>query len=169
MTAYNIKNGYFVGSHIMDVDDPSALVNLVSEGANANNVVVPLGGDQRYVDIGLKERIKLANSFSPAQRFIESSYEDFFAALQNEHLDLPVVHGELIDGQVSKIHRSIYSSRYDHKYLNDYVERTLTLQLEPLMLIAKEMGVATKPGLVSSIWKCLMRNHAHDSAGGCNT
>ncbi|WP_429086685.1 glycosyl hydrolase-related protein [Aeromonas allosaccharophila] len=169
VTAYNIKNGYFVGSHIMDVDDPSALVNLVSEGANANNVVVPLGGDQRYVDIGLKERIQLANSFSHAQKFIESSYEIFFAALQNEHLDLPVVHGELIDGQVSKIHRSIYSSRYDHKYLNDYVERTLTLQLEPLMLIAKEMGVATKPGLVSSIWKCLMRNHAHDSAGGCNT
>lgn len=39
--------------------------------------------------------------------------------------------GEMIDGQASKIHRSIYSSRADHKRWNDVLERRLTLELEP--------------------------------------
>ncbi|MFQ2244686.1 glycoside hydrolase family 38 N-terminal domain-containing protein [Aeromonas enteropelogenes] len=169
VTAYNIKNGYFVGCHIMDVDDPSSLIAQVTEGTLANNVVIPLGGDQRYVDIGLKSRLELANQISPEYRFVESSYDDFFDALQTESIELPSVSGELIDAEVSKIHRSIYSSRYDLKYLNDYIERNITLQLEPLLLIARNMGVPTKPGMLSAIWTCLMRNHAHDSAGGCNT
>lgn len=169
VTAYNIKNGYFVGSHLMDFDDPSPLLDQVTDGSIANNVAIPLGGDQRYVDIGLKSRIELARQMAPEHTFVESSYDKFFNALQNEAITLPTISGELIDAQVSKIHRSIYSSRYDHKYLNDYVERNLTLQLEPLMLIARDMGVPIKPRLISTIWANLMRNHAHDSAGGCNT
>ncbi|MGN5139636.1 glycoside hydrolase family 38 C-terminal domain-containing protein [Aeromonas sp. 164P] len=167
--AYNIKNGYFPGSHIMGYDDPTPLTKMLSEGALAQNIVLPLGGDQRYVDFGLKQRIEIANQFSQEQTLVESSYEEFFAALAQEEIELPTLSGELIDGQVSKIHRSIYSSRYDHKYLNDLVERNLTLQLEPLMLMARQQGIANKLGLTAAIWRCLMRNHAHDSAGGCNT
>ncbi len=169
ITAYNIKNGYFVGSHIIGCDDPTALCLQAEEGATAKNVAIPLGGDQRYIDMDIKPRIALSNRTAPEFHLIESSYEKLFEALDKENLDLPKVTGEFIDGQVSKIHRSIYSTRYDHKNLNDKIERRLTYQLEPLMVMASQQGIEPKPQLVENIWKVLMRNHAHDSAGGCNT
>lgn len=167
--AYNIKDGYFVGSHIIGSDDPTPLYQQAQSGTLAKNVVIPLGGDQRYIDLNVKERIAVCNKTSADGQMIESNYQAFFQALESESLDLPTVYGEMIDGQVSKIHRSIYSSRYDHKYLNDKVERCLSYQLEPLMVMASDLGIEAQPVLVNNIWKVIMRNHAHDSAGGCNT
>ncbi|WEM44523.1 glycoside hydrolase family 38 C-terminal domain-containing protein (plasmid) [Photobacterium sp. DA100] len=166
---YNIKNGYFVGSHVMYSDDPTPLCHQAEEGSLAANIAIPLGGDQRFVDKALKSRLDISNGFNADYRLIESSYDKLFADLQAENLELPTISGELIDGQVSKIHRSIYSSRYDHKYLNDKVERRLSYQLEPLMVMAGGQGIEAKPALLNNIWKTIMRNHAHDSAGGCNT
>ncbi|WP_028862637.1 glycosyl hydrolase-related protein [Psychromonas aquimarina] len=167
--AYNIKNGYFTGSYIIDFDDPASLCELSAEGTLANHVAVPLGGDQRYIDTNIKSRIALCNHNNADYFLKESSYQQLFEAIQAEELDLPEIRGEMIDGQVSKIHRSIYSSRYDHKYLNDRIERRLSYQLEPLMVMAGSLGIASKPCLLGNIWKVIMRNHAHDSAGGCNT
>lgn len=166
---YNIKNGYFVGSYLMDFDDPTPLCHLVEAGAMANNIAIPLGGDQRYIDSNIKPRIAICDQATTDYRIIESSYEQLFDAIADEGLALPCLSGEFIDGQVSKIHRSIYSSRYDHKYLNDKVERRLCYQLEPLMVMAQQQGIAPKKTLLDQVWKVLMRNHAHDSAGGCNT
>lgn len=167
--AYNIKDGYFVGSYIIDNDDPTALYQQSASGSLAQNIAVPLGGDQRYIDSNVKQRIKVANNTNHEHQMVESSYQKFFDSLASEKLDLPTISGEMIDGQVSKIHRSIYSSRYDHKYLNDKIERRLSYQLEPLMVIANTLGIDAQPVLVNNIWKVIMRNHAHDSAGGCNT
>ncbi|MFD1899531.1 glycoside hydrolase family 38 C-terminal domain-containing protein [Enterococcus termitis] len=74
-----------------------------------------------------------------------------------------------MSGSVSKIHRSIYSSRYDLKKMNDTIENRLIFQLEPLMLMADDLGVPFKRELLDYIWKLLLKNHAHDSIGGCNT
>ncbi|MCW8329216.1 glycosyl hydrolase-related protein [Photobacterium sp. SDRW27] len=167
--AYNIKNGYFVGSYLIDFDDPTPLCHQAEEGAIANNIAIPLGGDQRYIDLNIKQRIALSDQATSDYKIVESCYEQLFDALAEEDLALPCIRGEFIDGQVSKIHRSIYSSRYDHKYLNDKIERRLSYQLEPLMVMADALGIAPKNQLVDSIWKVIMRNHAHDSAGGCNT
>ncbi|MDF2152852.1 glycoside hydrolase family 38 C-terminal domain-containing protein [Vibrio sp. CAU 1672] len=169
VTGYNIKSGYFVGSHVMYSDDPTPLCHQAEEGSLAANIAIPLGGDQRFVDKALKTRLDISNASTSDYRLIESSYDKLFADLAAENLELPTISGELIDGQVSKIHRSIYSSRYDHKYLNDKVERRLSYQLEPLMVMAEAEGISTKPALLDNIWKTIMRNHAHDSAGGCNT
>lgn len=77
--------------------------------------------------------------------------------------------GEMIDGQASKIHRSIYSSRADHKRWNDVLERRLTLELEPLMVLATRFGIGYQKTLLDNLWRTMTRNHAHDSAGACNT
>ncbi|WP_413113721.1 glycosyl hydrolase-related protein [Thaumasiovibrio sp. DFM-14] len=167
--AYNIKNGYFVGSHVMYSDDPTPLCQQAEDGSLAANIAIPLGGDQRFVDKELKSRLDISNASNRDYHLIESSYDKLFADIAAENLDLQTITGELIDGQVSKIHRSIYSSRYDHKYLNDKVERRLSYQLEPLMVMAGAEGIETKPTLLNNIWKTILRNHAHDSAGGCNT
>ncbi|PSU33885.1 glycosyl hydrolase-related protein [Photobacterium lutimaris] len=166
---YNIKNGYFVGSHVMYSDDPTPLCHQAEDGSLAANIAIPLGGDQRFVDKELKSRLDISNASNKDYQLIESSYDKLFADIEAENLHLPTISGELIDGQVSKIHRSIYSSRYDHKYLNDRVERRLSYLLEPLMVMAGAEGIETKPALMNNIWKTILRNHAHDSAGGCNT
>ncbi|MGF1699500.1 glycosyl hydrolase-related protein [Photobacterium makurazakiensis] len=166
---YNIKNGYFVGSYLIDNDDPAPLCHQAEDGALGQNIAIPLGGDQRYVDRNIKARLAVNNRACADYTLVESSYDRLFEALADEKLALPTISGELIDGQVSKIHRSIYSSRYDHKYLNDKVERRLSYQLEPLMVMAQSWGIEAKPSMVTNIWKAILRNHAHDSAGGCNT
>ncbi len=169
VVGYNIKDGYFVGSYLIENDDPSALCHQAEVGALGQNIAIPLGGDQRYVDRHIKARLVVNNLNCGDCIFIESNYERLFESLANEKLPLPTISGELIDSQVSRIHRSIYSSRYDHKYLNDRVERRLCFQLEPLMVMAQSWGVEAKPTMLANIWKIILRNHAHDSAGGCNS
>lgn len=169
VTAYNIKNGYFVGSHIMYEDDPTPLCEQANEGSLSNHVGIPLGGDQRFIDLEVKERIKISNQVNKNGVLIESHYDALFDEIEKQQLQLPTIQGEFIDGQVSKIHRSIYSTRYDHKQYNDKLETRLVYQLEPLMALASFHGIEAKQSMLDSIWKLVLRNHAHDSAGGCNT
>lgn len=165
--ASNIKNGYFVGVGLIYTDDYQELMATIEEGATGSDLVLPVGGDQRYVDFNLRERIQQYNQALPDAELVESSYEDFFTAVEQN--ELPTVAGEFISSSVSKIHRSIYSSRYDHKYLNDKIERRMIYQLEPLMVMAESYGIAYKQGILDRIWKLLNKNQAHDSAGGCNS
>lgn len=163
----NIKNGYFVGVGLICSDDAPALIETISEGATGNDLVLPVGGDQRYIDFNLRERMELYNQALPDTELVESNYDLFFEAIKENKL--PTVTGEFISSSVSKIHRSIYSSRYDHKYLNDKVERRMIYQAEPLMVMAEKCGIPYKKGLLDRIWKLLNKNHTHDSAGGCNS
>lgn len=133
----------------------------------SNELVLPVGGDQRYIDFNLRDRIELYNQKLTDVELVESNYELFFEAVKDK--ELPTVEGEFISSSVSKIHRSIYSSRYDHKYLNDKVERRMLYQAEPLMVMAETYDIPYKKGLLDRIWKLLNKNQAHDSAGGCNS
>lgn len=167
--AYNIKDGYFVGVQLIEADDSESLMNQIKKDTTISHIALPVGGDQRYVDFNLKERIEKHNENLEDDQLIESNYDHLFEEIQNEVQDFPTAQGELLNAEVSKIHRSIYSSRYDHKYLNDKVERRLIYQVEPLLAIANQVGVPYKQELVDKIWKIALRNHAHDSAGACNS
>lgn len=167
VAAANIKDGYFVGVGLIYSDDASSLMETIDKGSTGENLLLPVGGDQRYVDYDLKTRIASYNNQLTDFELVESTYEKFFDDIDFESLE--TVEGEFISPSVSKIHRSIYSSRYDHKYLNDKVERRMIYQLEPLMVLAKKAGIEVKQGLVDRIWKVLNKNQAHDSAGGCNS
>lgn len=169
VTAYNIKDGYFVGVQLIELDDSESLINQIKKDTVSSHIALPLGGDQRYVDFNLKERIAGYNQNLTNNQFFESNYDHLFEEIASEEQELPAIQGEFLDAEVSKIHRSIYSSRYDHKYLNDKVERRLIYQVEPLMAIADRIGIPYKKELVDKIWKLNLRNHAHDSAGSCNS
>lgn len=167
--AYNIKDGYFVGVQLIELNDSESLINQIKKDTTSSHIALPVGGDQRYVDFNLKERIAYYNQNLTQDRLIESNYDYLFEGIKKEKKELPTIQGELLNAEVSKIHRSIYSSRYDHKYLNDKVERRLIYQVEPLMAIADRIGIPYKKELVDKIWKLALRNHAHDSAGSCNS
>lgn len=168
----NIRNGYYAGVALVEgeVYQKKAMLDLVSQDNATDIVTLPVGGDQRAVDRNLKKIIQEVNKQYGAEYQIEeSNYPHIFKLLREKAVDLPTVQGEFMSGSVSKIHRSIYSSRYDLKKLNDTIENRLIFQLEPLMLMADDLGIPFKRELLDYIWKLLLKNHAHDSIGGCNT
>lgn len=170
ISCYQIRNGYYLAEPQIAGMDPDEIVAMVSPDSRSSHVPFPFGADQIKVDADLKSHIEHYNQHTHAgHHFIESSYEALFEGIQAQVREPFVVEGEMIDAQFSKIHRSIYSTRYDHKQLNDQAEIRLTHVLEPLMVLVDHLGIDYKPSLVNSIWKQLLRCHAHDSAGGCNS
>lgn len=168
VTAYNIRDGYFYGGNVIYNDDVESVEQKILMNTSTTNQLLPLGGDQRYVDFNLQERIKYYNQHTKHNLlYIESDLETFFKNLEKEKL--PSIQGEFIDASVSKIHHSIYSSRYDHKVLNDQIERRILYQLEPFMVMQQMIGVTPKLSVLEKLWKKLLLNHAHDSACGCNS
>lgn len=171
VTTINIKDGYFVGVGLIDDNNAENVMKTVIADTSLDDIALPVGGDQRYVDYNLKDRITLYNDQLKDKnvKLFESNYPKLFKAVNKSKAKLDNVSGEFITSSVSKIHRSIYSSRYDQKYLNDKVERRMIYQLEPLMAMADRLGIPYKKSLLDKIWKLIVRNHAHDSAGGCNS
>ncbi|WP_300385463.1 glycoside hydrolase family 38 C-terminal domain-containing protein [Clostridium sp.] len=169
LLVYNIKDGYFYGGNLIYSDDVETVEKKILDGSISDNLLLPVGGDQRYVDYNLKERIKYYQEKTKNDfEYVESSCDKFFDELEKE-TNLQEIEGEFVNPSNSKIHRSIYSSRYDHKYLNDKIERKLIHKLEPLMVIAQNLGLDPKVEMIEEIWKKLLMNHAHDSACGCNS
>ncbi len=166
---YHIKDGYFYGGNIIYNDAVSEVEERLLEGSTTKDQLVPLGGDQRYVDFNIAKRLDYYNTHTTHNfTYVEDNLEDFFKQL-HQVPDLPHIQGEFIDASVSKIHHSIYSSRYDHKQLNDAIERRIIYQLEPFMVMQMEMGITPKTSVLRQLWKKLLLNHAHDSACGCNS
>ncbi|KRN60330.1 glycoside hydrolase family 38 C-terminal domain-containing protein [Carnobacterium maltaromaticum] len=168
----NIRNGYYAGVALVEgeIYQKKAILDIVSEDSATTNITLPVGGDQRAVDRNLKAIIEEANKeFAEEYQIEESNYPHIFNLLKKEATDLPTVQGEFMSGSVSKIHRSIYSSRYDLKKINETIENRLIFQLEPLMLMADDLGIPFKRELMDYTWKLILKNHAHDSIGGCNT
>lgn len=166
---YNIKDGYYYGGNLIYSDDIKTVEETIQDGALTDTMLLPVGGDQRYVDLNIKERIDFYNRNSINNfEYIESTCDKFFDELEKKD-GMQEVTGEFVNPSNSKIHRSIYSSRYDHKYLNDKIERRMIKILEPLMVMAQNLGINPKCEMIEEIWKKILMNHAHDSACGCNS
>ncbi len=168
---YNLKNGYFFGGeNWMKKKDIAQVENTFLEKTATNQVLLPVGSDQRNVDDDYLKTIDYYNQNSANELvYSDSTPQYFFDKLKADGSHLPVIEGELLEAQDSKIHRSIYSSRYDHKYLNDKIERRMVNKLEPLMVYANLVGIEFKENLLADIWKTALKNDAHDSACGCNS
>ncbi|NTM33409.1 alpha-mannosidase [Enterococcus faecium] len=165
----NIKNGYYSGVDLIEKVDTTNLIRRISSDTTSEVHVLPVGGDQRAVDFNFKEKIVEGNIQLEDAVLIESNYPAFFKSLESQVSESTIFSGEFIEPTDSKIHRGIYSSRYDLKQLYDKLERILTYQLEPLSVLARNQGIPVKQGLITNIWKVVARGQAHDSAGGCNS
>lgn len=173
--ALNIPEGYYSGGSIFwgptPEGEPSYLEKIMSKVEQNSTIddenIISCGGDQRYVDLNIKEELAKLNKTQDKYEYRLGTYEDYFKKFKDSKITK--VEGELLDSQDSKIHRSIYSHRYDHKHMNDYAERLLTQTLEPLVAMANKAGITEHLKLVEEAWRLLLLNSAHDSAGGCNS
>lgn len=168
----NIDKGYFEGRDIVEINNENLTKKIIEYNISksaGHNTLMPFGWDQRPVYSNIKEVLSYINKENDEFKIIESNLDIYFNRFIDEKVSLEEKTGEFMYGVVSKIHRSIYSSRYDIKKLNDYLERTMTYITEPLYLMAISKGLKNDSDIIKNIWKLIINNQAHDSLGACNS
>ncbi len=85
---------------------------------------------------------------------------------------LPVLRGEMrhcdIDGFWGGLFAGAIAARADLKVANEAAENSLERRAEPLAALAWAAGSPYPAERLSSAWKALLENHAHDSINGCS-
>lgn len=121
----------------------------------------------------LPELIKDMNGISPEVDIIQSSLDEYMDKIIHEmkNTGLPVHHGELRYTSVeynnfNALLGATHSSRIKLKILNEKVETNLICLAEPFASIASLYGKEYPGTNLSSAWKALLKNHAHDSICG---
>ncbi|MFQ6792349.1 MAG: mannosylglycerate hydrolase [Thomasclavelia sp.] len=139
---------------------------VLDKGATSNHILLPNGHDQMPLQKNINDVMNQLHHIYPEKKFFLSNYEQLFQELEKT-TNYDTIHGECLDGKYMRVHRSIYSSRSDIKSLNTLLENKLTNLLEPLASIAHSLGFEYFHGAIESIWKDMLKNHAHDSIGCC--
>lgn len=163
--------GYAIGKYLPTDKEGlkercSKYMPVLEKGASTNHLLVPNGHDQMPLQKNINDVIFQLHSIYPDKHFFLSSYENLFEELE-KHNHYPTLHGEFLDGKYMRVHRSIFSSRNDIKCMNTLLENKMTHLLEPIASIAYTLGVEYYHGFIESIWKEMLKNHAHDSIGCC--
>ncbi len=146
------------------------MVTLLRSRAGINDLLLPCGGDQVSIDPALPKILEIASTHSPDEdRYVISSLERYVDILRAQREQFEHWEGELKSPRYTRIHKTIGSVRYDIKQKNDEVERFILRQLEPTIAMARHQGIPVNLSVVDTLWKKLLRSHAHDSIGGCNS
>lgn len=146
------------------------MVTLLRSRAGINDLLLPCGGDQVSIDPALPKILEIASAHSPDEdRYVISSLERYVDILRAQREQFERWEGELKSPRYTRIHKTIGSVRYDIKQKNDEVERFILRQLEPTIAMARHQGIPVNLSVVDTLWKKLLRSHAHDSIGGCNS
>ncbi len=169
--SFVIKNGYATGLGLQ-MNDPEALakgIKQVQEMTNLDHYFLMIGNDQTPIDFDLKEKISNFNDNSDEYEIeLLEDISKFMDKIDGNKLS-SIYETEFLDGEFSKIHKSSYSSRYDHKYLMDNIEKRLIKILNPLVIMWRALGKEFNNEWLDNIWKVLSQNYTHDSIAACNT
>ncbi|MDN6640511.1 MAG: alpha-mannosidase [Tetragenococcus sp.] len=172
--AMNFPFGYMTGVLTLDAQndtetfvkeklDPS-IEFLLEKNVN-QSVLIPSGVDQKNMLLNFQNTIEKINQTSQYQNVI-SDYPTFVEQIREEN-NLPQYQGELREPVYARVHRSIGSVRSRFKLNNFRLEQTILRRVEPLIVIAKSVGIEISNGLLTRLWKKVLENQAHDSLGGC--
>lgn len=163
--------GYAIGKYLPDdiiqlKERLDTYFEVLDKGATTNNIVLPNGHDQMPIQKNILDIIDILKENKPEYNFFLSKYENVFYELEKLN-SLATVKGEFLDGKYMRVHRSIFSTRADIKSYNTMVENKITNILEPLAAIGYSLGFNYESEYIESIWRTILKNHAHDSIGCC--
>ncbi|RKX46298.1 MAG: alpha-mannosidase [Verrucomicrobia bacterium] len=142
-----------------------------------DNMDETLVGDWRLLMCGcdfstpnpfLPKMVADCNEALPEIEFKMGSLLDYFQGLE-ERIDrsaVPVVHGELRDGEASSASANALATRIHIKQLNKKVENAMMRRTEPLAASLNRLGVAYPSAFLSKGWEYLFKAHPHDSING---
>ncbi len=116
----------------------------------------------------LPRMVKDCNEAIPEIEFRMGSLKEYFQGVE-ERLDrsiVPVVQGELRDGEPSHASANALATRIHIKQRNKDVENSLIRRVEPLTASLSMLGVTYPTSFLSKGWNYLLKAHPHDSING---
>lgn len=129
-----------------------------------DDILIPSGNDQLGIITDFEEKVKLINDIGK-YTYKTSSYVDFIDIIKKQ--SLPTYKGELREPVLARVHKTIGSVRMDLKKSIFHLEDKLTYKIEPMMVIASQLGIHLSNRLLIKAWKNLLECQAHDSLAGC--
>ena len=156
--------------------DLRATAYYKAERSTGNIVLAMQGVDHVEAREDLSMILNIANDTFDDVEFVHASFEDFWSALKEsvKGKDLETVYGELRDvprtqNSMNFLLYNVLSSRVDNKIQNAQTLISLENWAEPWCTLAWILGIAEYPhGHLWTAWKWLLKNHPHDSIGGCS-
>ncbi|KAF9405023.1 hypothetical protein HW555_014050, partial [Spodoptera exigua] len=174
VTAFQIPSGYYIGGAIPE--KRAELSTFLHEEpfkttwqrSSTNQVYFPNGFDQAPVRENLPELVAEMNElYQDEYELTFSTIEKYIQAVKEQQPELEEIAGELINGKLMRIHKTIFSSRPDLKALNTQIQHYLVNVVEPILTMSMNMGFDYPVETVKEIWKLMFENAAHDSIGSC--
>ncbi|MBN1964156.1 MAG: hypothetical protein JW910_05895 [Anaerolineae bacterium] len=156
--------------------DLRAVAYYKAERATSNVLLAMQGVDHAEARADLPAIVQRANDLCDDIEFVHASLADYWAALKaaTAGLDLQTVSGELRDvprseGGKNFLLYNVLSSRVDNKLHNAITLNALERWAEPWCALAWAWDVDAYPrGHLWTAWRWLLKNHPHDSIGGCS-
>ena len=173
VNVYQIPAGYYIGGEIPE--DEAVLSKFLKEDpfkkiwerSMTDQLLFPNGFDQAPPRENLAELVERINQDYDEFELEISTFERYVKSIKTQHPKLEEIAGELLNGKLMRVHKSIFSSRSDLKQLNTQVQHYLVNTLEPILTIAYSLGFDYPAEVVKNIWKLMFENAAHDSIGSC--
>ncbi|MGT2908134.1 mannosylglycerate hydrolase [Streptococcus dentiloxodontae] len=174
VNAYQIQAGYYIGGDIPE--DKKLLKEFLHKEpyktiwskSTTDQVLMPNGFDQAPARENLVELLnRMKELYTDEYEFKISTYANYIKSIKDQHPELEEIAGELLNGKLMRIHKSIFSSRSDLKKLNTQIQNYLVNVLEPLLSLSQSLGFEYPVEVVREIWKLMFENAAHDSIGSC--
>ena len=174
VNVYQIPSGYYIGGAIPERE--SDLAEFLHQEpfkttwgrSSTDQVYFPNGFDQAPVRENLPELVDQMNELYQDEYELQfSTIEKYIAAVKERQPELEEIAGELINGKLMRIHKTIFSSRPDLKALNTKIQHYLLNVMEPVLTMAMQLGFEYPVETVKEIWKLMFENAAHDSIGSC--
>ncbi|MGM0173037.1 mannosylglycerate hydrolase [Enterococcus sp. DIV0800] len=174
VNVYQIPSGYYIGGAIPErsADLAEFLHQEPFETtwgrSSTDQVYFPNGFDQAPVRENLPELVDQMNALYKDEYELQfSTIEKYIAAVKERQPELEEIAGELINGKLMRIHKTIFSSRPDLKALNTQIQHYLVNVMEPILTMAMQLGFEYPVETIKEIWKLMFENAAHDSIGSC--
>lgn len=168
VTALNLPQGYGTGMLLEPtaeyVDgrlDPA--VEFIKQYTD-EEVLIPSGNDQLAIIHDFSNKVEQINQLGKYDYKV-STYQDFLAYVNEQTLE--TYRGEFREPVLARVHKTIGSVRMDLKQMIFHLEDHLVQRIEPLMVIADQIGIKLSNRLLMQAWKKLLESQAHDSLAGC--
>ncbi|ROU15914.1 alpha-mannosidase [Kluyvera ascorbata] len=144
------------------------LHQLSNMNSHTDKLLLPCGGDQVLPNAQFPQTVNKLNQLDIPYHFVMSSYENYMQEVWSESQFDNIIDGELFACQKSRIHRTCHSTRYDIKRQTWQTEHLLIDQLEPLTVIASQLGIHWPQPLMDDLWKKVFSAHAHNGIEATN-
>lgn len=167
--ALNLPQGYGTGmllepttEYVAGRLDPA--VDFIKKFTDTEDILIPSGNDQLAIIKNFNEKVERINQLGK-YHYQVSTYQDFLENIKRKNLETYV--GEFRSPVLARIHKTIGSVRMDIKQSIYQLEQKLIKRIEPILVIANQLGIRFSNRLLLKAWKKLLESQAHDSLAGC--